>query len=829
MTSDEPETDGVTTRHAIERFLPVLDRMSEALIVATMDGDVVFWNRAGLEMHGYGGHGATQISLEEFSCVFELSTPDGTVLPLDEWPMSRIIRGDDVAEMELIARRRDQEWERTLVYTGGTFRSVDDRQLAFVTVTDISPSRRAERERDERDRRLRIAVEAAGLAIYESDAVARTMTFSAEAAELLGFPAGVPVPGDDYLDRLHPADRAGAVRAFADLNARPVGSIGRGEYRWVGSGGELQVLSWAARTMPGAEPGLPRRIGAFLDVTAARRTERRLATQLAVSEQLAAPGPIDDMLRGVLEALCEAEGFDVGTWWEVDEREQVARCAEVWRRSEQFDQLVAFTSGLAYRRGEGMAGLVWARGEPLAFDEVPDDPSHRRTPLARWLGLCSFVAFPVTSNGRVVGVIDFLGTTPLVVDQPMLDGFVAIGRQIGLVLERRRLERELLQAQRLEALGVLSRGIAHDFNNILTAITGNVELALRDRELSDGSRGRLASVMAASVHARDLVDQILTFAQQQPGKRAPISLLGVAAESVRLLRSMVPAHVDIRLVTDRTPTVLADATQLQQVVVNLGVNAWQALEGAGTIEVRVGSLDVAAGPAEVRPWPPGSYAVVSVSDDGAGMDELTLQRIFDPFFTTKSPREGTGLGLSVVHGIVRAHDGHVQVVSTPGAGTRVDVLLPAVAEAPAVVAEVPVAWAFDDERNGPAVTGAGLDGAHVLFVDDEPLLADLAQQMFPVLGYRVTVHADAADAIAYLREHASEIDLVVTDMSMPKHTGLEVAAAAAVARPGLPVVLMSGYVSGDMAAEADRLGVREVIGKPVSIQSLADSLRRALS
>ncbi len=839
MTSGEPRGDeGVVPAHAV-RLLPILDRMSEAIVISTMDGRLLYWNRAGLAMHGYSDLPEALASLDRFPEVFELRTPGGVLLALEDWPMSRVIRGEDVTDVELAARRLDMDWARSLVYTGGTFFNPSGEELAFVTISDITDWRAAEHERDERDRRLRLAIEAAGLAIYESDASARTMTFSAEAAALLAMPALVPVPGEDFLARLHPADRDGAMRAFDELNEQPIGSIGRGEYRWVSAGGELQVLAWAARTLPGAQLGMPRRIGAFLDVTRARRTERRLATQLAVTEQLAAPGPIDEMLRGVLAALCEAEDFDIGTWWEVDPRDEVVRCGEIWRRAERFDALAEFSRGLSYRRGEGMAGLVWASGAPLAFEEVPDDPAHLRTPLARALGLRSFVAFPVTANGRVVGVVDFLGTTPLVVDRPMLDALVAVGRQIGLVLERRRLEAELLQAQRIEALGVLSRGIAHDFNNVLTAITGNIELVLRDPALPSSVRERLGSVMTASGHARDLVDQILTFAQQQSSAREPLSLIGIAAQSVGLLRSTVPSHVDIRLVTDGSPIVLADATQMQQVIVNLGVNAWQALhDGAGHIEVRVAVLDAEAGASDAPRPASGRYGVVSVIDDGTGMDELTLQRIFDPFFTTKAPRQGTGLGLSVVHGIVSAHGGHVQVTSSPEAGTRVDVLLPMIrieqpagppGGGPPATTPPPTAPA----RTAPAATAddAAQDppGPHVLFVDDEPLLTDLAEQMFPVLGYRVTVCTDPAEAIALLQRAADDIDLVLTDMSMPRHTGLDVAAVAADVRPGLPVVLMSGYVSAEMATEAERLGVRDVIGKPVSMAALDAALRRALT
>jgi CheY-like chemotaxis protein len=380
------------------------------------------------------------------------------------------------------------------------------------------------------------------------------------------------------------------------------------------------------------------------------------------------------------------------------------------------------------------------------------------------------------------------------------------------------LEAQLQHAQRMEAVGHLSGGIAHDFNNILTAIVGNVELALEELGPHHPTAANLRSVMTASARATNLVRQILTFARQRPHERHVIALGPVAEESLDLLRATIPASVEIVLrLGEDVPRVLADATQLQQVIVNLGTNAWHALENEpGRIEISIDAVDVGVEDArmlsDIRA---GRCAHITVRDSGRGMVPAVMARIFDPFFTTKAPGSGTGLGLSVVHGIVRSHDGAIRVTSEPGRGSLFEVFVPAAPTSSRSTAEADV-----------RVRSLGV--GDVLFLDDESALVSIAKRSLERLGYRVTGFTRPASALEALRSEPDKFAALVTDMNMPEMSGLQLAAAAHELRRGLPVILMSGYITEELEREAHRRGIARVLYKPMTMRALGEAISGAL-
>ena len=371
----------------------------------------------------------------------------------------------------------------------------------------------------------------------------------------------------------------------------------------------------------------------------------------------------------------------------------------------------------------------------------------------------------------------------------------------------------------MEAIGTLAGGIAHDFNNILTAIKGYTELA--EMILTDNPKVRehLGAVLQASSRAADLVRQILAFSRQQQPDRRPIQLRPVVGESLKLLRATIPSTIefDTSLATD-APLVLGNATQIHQVLMNLGTNAWHAMKDrTGRLQVTLEKCVVDAAHAATQPrLRPGVYARVSVSDTGCGMDQPTLRRIFEPFFTTKPPGEGTGLGLAVVHGIMDDHDGAVIVYSQPGEGTVFHVYFPAHA------GEATVAAA--DE--GPVSRG---HGERVLFVDDEELLVRLGQRTLTALGYEVEVATQPAAALAMVQADPQRFALVLTDLTMPGMTGLLLASQLLQIRPGLPIILMTGYNASLMSERVKAAGIRQLLLKPISIRSLGAAVQAALS
>ena len=378
-------------------------------------------------------------------------------------------------------------------------------------------------------------------------------------------------------------------------------------------------------------------------------------------------------------------------------------------------------------------------------------------------------------------------------------------------LERVRaaLESQLRESQKMEALGTMAGGIAHDFNNIVAAMLGNAGLARASLPEGRSAQVFIGEIRKGGVRARDVVQRIMAFSRRQPAVFSCQPLQPLIEEAVQLLRATLPSGIEISCRLPELPLyVAADATQISQVVMNLGANAWQALGSQpGRIRVRL----MAHGDQEVK---------LQVSDDGCGMDEATVQRIFEPFFTTKAKGEGTGLGLPVVHGIVQAHGGRIEVHSRKGDGTTFDIFLPLTAGRDGVPA-CELAQARPSAARG--------QGQHVVYLDDYPAMVFMMKATLDVRGYRTTGFEDAQSALEYLRGHIDEVDLVVSDYNMPGKSGLEVAREIRRLRPELPVILASGYLTDELRDGAARVGVRHLFDKPRGIEEMCDMIGEVLS
>ena len=382
------------------------------------------------------------------------------------------------------------------------------------------------------------------------------------------------------------------------------------------------------------------------------------------------------------------------------------------------------------------------------------------------------------------------------------------------------LEAQLRESQKMEALGTLAGGIAHDFNNILGTILGNAELARHDARANWQALISLEEILKAGNRAKDLVQQILSFSRRQPTSRRVLSLPSIVEESVRLLRAALPVGVsiDCRCALD-TPAIVADPTQVQQVLLNIGNNATHAMEGRpGTIDFRVEGVMVDESSARFDlNLRPGRYACVTISDVGHGMNETIRRRIFEPFFTTKPPGKGTGLGLSVAHGIMQAHEGAIVAHSEPGKGSAFKLYFPPAREVAATLGI--------SEEAGAASEGRG---QHILYVDDDEAQVFLVKRMLERWGYRVSAYLEQREALDALLADAPHFDLVLTDFNMPGLSGLEVARAIRDARPNLPVIVISGYITDELRARAAEVGVRDLIAKPHEVEELRDTVHRLL-
>jgi PAS domain S-box-containing protein len=386
---------------------------------------------------------------------------------------------------------------------------------------------------------------------------------------------------------------------------------------------------------------------------------------------------------------------------------------------------------------------------------------------------------------------------------------------------RRALEEELRQAQKMESIGTLASGVAHDFNNVVGAILGNAALAQEDGARGDmpAVQASLAQIRKAAERARELVRQMMTFGRRQVSQRRAQALQPIVEEALVLVRTSLPPGVTLVTNLQAEPAwAEVDATQIAQVVINLCTNAFQAMEGrGGRIELAITTAQLGGDEALVHGLAPGLYRLLSVRDNGAGMEEATRRRIFDPFFTTKSIGKGTGLGLSVVHGIVAQHEGAIDVRSTPGRGTEFVVWLPA-ASAP-------------DGRPLPPSPGSipRGHGERVLYVDDDEVMALMVERLLTRHGYTVRSVCDPAEALAALRADPQAFDVVVTDYHMPGMSGMEFARAMLGIGAVMPRVLVSGSVTDALTADAAAAGLSAVVGKQNLLEQLGDVLQNLLA
>ncbi|WP_051309895.1 hybrid sensor histidine kinase/response regulator [Desulfogranum japonicum] len=410
------------------------------------------------------------------------------------------------------------------------------------------------------------------------------------------------------------------------------------------------------------------------------------------------------------------------------------------------------------------------------------------------------------------------------------------GRVVGYIhsakdiSHQRQLEKQLIQAHKMDAIATLAGGIAHDFNNILGAILGNADLLLY--RMPDGNRNiaselppitfeeiteHLLSIKRAGNRAKELVTQILAFSRQTSNRRKLIDIAPLIKECCKLLRASLPSTIELKSsIPSQTGNILADPTQIQQMLMNLCNNSAQAMDnGMGTIEVSLRQTDI--GEAELKRYPDlhiGKYITLAVRDTGKGIPEDVVSRIFDPFFTTKEVGYGSGMGLAVIHGIVVAHDASIDVQSNQGTGSVFTVFFPMV---------------MDEERQAEDVLTSLPTGREtILFVDDEEEIVVMRTRMLEYLGYKVIAAHSGDEAISCFERGEEEINVLITDQTMPRMTGLQLAEKVRKRLPYLPIILCSGYSDAISPEEIERIGIDRFIAKPVDMRQLATAIRELL-
>jgi signal transduction histidine kinase/CheY-like chemotaxis protein len=383
--------------------------------------------------------------------------------------------------------------------------------------------------------------------------------------------------------------------------------------------------------------------------------------------------------------------------------------------------------------------------------------------------------------------------------------------------ERKQLEKQLLQSQRMEAIGTLAGGIAHDFNNILTPILMGTEMAQLRIPEEHPAQNDLRKVLQATQRAKELVQQILTFSRQGDEEKKPLRVTPLVKQVAQFIRASLPATIEIKLkLNAESDIVMGDSIQIHQVIMNLCANAAHAMrDGGGLLEINLTNETVRGfDSTRYGNIKPGEFVKITVRDTGHGIDSQTMEKIFDPFFTTKARGEGTGMGLSVVHGIIKNLTGHISVESTPGQGSAFHVFLPG--------AETRTIEEIEKQEQPPLGT------ERILFVDDEVAITEIYKNMLEQLGYTMDARNNALDALRDFQKNPDRFDLVITDQTMPKMTGIELAEALLGIRPNLPIILCTGFSEQISPDTIQKTGIQAFMWKPIGRLELARTIRKLL-
>jgi PAS domain S-box-containing protein len=449
------------------------------------------------------------------------------------------------------------------------------------------------------------------------------------------------------------------------------------------------------------------------------------------------------------------------------------------------------------------------------------DPQQRERNLAKWKknkGIMTVEANLLTKYGKKIWVRDH-GKAVSDENGKILyfDGIIEdITLQNQVAEERQKLEEQLRQAQKMEAIGNLAGGIAHDFNNILGVIIGYSEMTMEKIAENDPNRSNMEKVLVACQRAREMVKHILAFSRKAGKERKSVYLSEIVNESIKLLRSALPSTIEIRQqVPGQSGSILANWTEIHQVIMNLCTNAAHAMrDNGGILDIQLREIKLDPQSVFLKDLPAGTYQQLTISDTGHGMTPEIMNRIFEPYFTTKTKGEGTGMGLAVVHGIIKSHGGEITVYSEPGRGTTFHIYLPITEiDKKAEVEET------EEVRGGDE---------YILFVDDEETLVELAKQMLESLGYTVAARTSSIEALEAFRSHPDRFALVITDQTMPNMTGLQLSGKLRQLRPDIPIILCTGFSENANEEIVKAHQINAFVMKPLLKKDIARVIRNVL-
>jgi two-component system cell cycle sensor histidine kinase/response regulator CckA len=670
------------------------------------------------------------------------------------------------------------------------------------------------------EERFQLACRATRDAIWDWDIDADTLTWNDTYQTVFGH--GPPEKDKrmaTWSERIHPEERAGVLtRLRAAIQSAD--TIWTAEFRFLRTDGTYAYAlnrGYVVRS----DDGVPRRmIGAMIDMSERRQLDRQRAAQLAVTIALDESVSLGEAMPSLLRVIGELKDWVFGSLWLVDTNKKVLRVDATWHSSLiNADELTAVYRTACLRPGIGLAGQTWRSAIPLILADISEDTTFPSAyMMAQRAGLRGACAFPIHRGQDIMGVLEFHTQEVLRADDEQRQMLADLGAKISQLLHRKDLERQLRQSQKMEALGRMAGGIAHDFNNLLTVINSWSALLLEHASEDEKWKRGLTQIKEAGDKAAGLTRQLLAFTRQQVVEQQVMNLNERVMSIVELMQRVIGE--DIHLAVNLDPhlgQVKTDAGQIEQVIMNLVVNARDAMPQGGRLELMTQNVRIEEKDSTRQDeLHPGAYTVLTVRDSGCGMDADTMAHIFEPFFTTKERGKGTGLGLSTVYGIIKQSGGNIAVESELNNGTTFTIYLPQFGDRP------------PDPQSKPVASSLLRGSETVLLVEDDEMVLVLAQVVLEAQHYRVLSARNAEQAIELVRHHAQDIDVVLTDTVMPGMGGPALAERLLQLRPGLRVIMTSGY-AGRGQEFIQSLGSQAAfLQKPYTPDMLTKKLREVL-
>jgi PAS domain S-box-containing protein len=766
ITERKRAEDALRTSEA--HLQTVVENLDEGVIVSDLNGELLHWNRAALEIHGIANLEEGRRGPTELVDTFELSAMDGTLVPVEEWPLSRILRGENLHDFELGVRNIKAGWQRIFNYGGTLVRDGNNQPLlAIITITDITERKGGEEMLRASEERYRSLFESNPNPMWVYDV--ETLLFlavNAAAVEHYGYSQ------DEFLAMtikdIRPAED---IPALIDDLVETTG-VAKNAIQWRHCRKDKTMIEVEIASHDLIWLGRRARLVLINDITERNRAEARVREQA-------------DIINRAHDAITVVNFEDQHiTFW-----------------NSGAERLYGWSADEAI--GKSIGELIFA------------NEKEREAPLKALMSTGEF-------HGEIKQVAK--DSREIIVDSRATLIRNPAGEPLSVLLintdvtDQKKLETQLLRAQRLESIGTLASGVAHDLNNILAPILMCAQ-TLRDNLDAEDRQSAISLIEDSAQRGASVVKQVLTFARGIEGERVLIQPTHLIEEMIDIARQTFPKSIEL---TGRYPedlwTIQGDPTQLHQVLLNLSVNARDAMPNGGSLTLAAENFTIDENYAAMTPDAKvGPYVILRVTDSGTGMPRATADKIFDPFFTTKEIGKGTGLGLSTVLGIVKSHGGFISVYSEIGQGTTFKIFFPATMS--------------DEDLKKSRTAAAPMqgNGEQILVVDDEPNILRITKMIFERHNYRVVSASDGTEALALFAQQMDSIGGVLTDISMPYMDGVALVRALRKMKSDIPIIASTGQGDEPGLAVLQSLGVKNFLTKPYNAQTLLTTLRDTLS